>query len=202
MKKSFLILLSISIPLFLVAQETPKQQEIGIVFNSLNSFGLTYKTGNSNSLWRFNTLFFSGNNSNNNADSVSLTQFNLGMGIKVGKEFRKKINENMEFRYGADVSFGYSRNENSRNDKTINNNDGNYKQITYTPGINLVLGLNYAINDHLILGAELMPYFSYSTGTSIRKNSNYYYSELEGDFTGFNYGLSNSSAMLSLVYKF
>lgn len=45
MRKSLLILLCLSMSYVLMAQETVKQQEIGLVFGNPDNFGLTYKTG-------------------------------------------------------------------------------------------------------------------------------------------------------------
>lgn len=188
---------------FLMAQETVKQKEIGLVFSNLDNFGFTFKTGNEKSLWRFNTLFLSGNNVDQTTDSSISKQTNMGFGIKIGKEYRKKIVGNLEFRYGIDLSFSYSQSKIEYNDKTVFDNDRLNKRITYQPGINLVLGFNYLINKNIVLGAELLPGFAYTTGTSVEKN---YYNnnddEIKTDISGFNYGLSNTSVLLSLVYRF
>jgi hypothetical protein len=39
-----------------MAQEPVKQREIGLAFRNLHEFGLTFKTGNDKSLWRFNAV--------------------------------------------------------------------------------------------------------------------------------------------------
>jgi hypothetical protein len=58
MKKSLLILFALSYAFIGNAQETVKQQEVGLVFRSLNNFGLTYKVGTKKSLWRYQALFW------------------------------------------------------------------------------------------------------------------------------------------------
>ena len=108
MKKSLLILLCLSMSYYLIAQETVKQREIGLVFSNLDNFGLTFKIGTDKSLWRFNTLFITGNNMDNTSDSLVNKQNNMGFGVKIGKEYRKKIVANLELRFGADISFTYS----------------------------------------------------------------------------------------------
>jgi hypothetical protein len=203
MKKTFLILFFFSMPLFLMSQETGKQKEIGLVFSNLDNFGLTFKTGNYKSLWRFNTLFIYGNNTNTTEDSSVNKQNNMGFGFKLGKEYRKPIVKNLELRFGADLSFNYSYSEYDEDDKTIDDHDRSNKQTTYSPGINLVFGLNYILNENFVIGSELLPNFSYNTGTSVDK---YYYTnngnEVKHDISGFSYGLSNSSVLLSLTYRF
>jgi len=190
-------------PLFLMAQESMKQKEIGLVFNNLDNFGLTYRTGSDKSLWRFNTLFISGNNMDETADSSVNKQNNMGFGFKFGKEYRKDIVKNLELRFGIDLSFTYSQSKYDYNDKTVDDDDRLDEQTTYRPGINLVFGLNYVINDRIVIGAELLPNFSYTFGTSIEKysyinNGN----EVKSDISGFSYGLSNTSALISLAYRF
>ena len=203
MKKSLMILLCLSMSYILMAQETVKQKEIGLVFSNLDNFGLTFKSGTDKSLWRFNTLFISGNNMDNTADSLVNKQSNIGFGVKIGKEYRKDLVNNLELRFGADLSFSYNQSKSDYNDKTIDDNDIKTERTTYQPGINLVFGLNYVFNDNFALGAELLPSFSYITGTSVRKS---YYNnngeELKSDISGFSYGLSNTSVLLSLSYIF
>jgi len=104
---------------------------------------------------------------------------------------------------GADLSFNFSKSKNDIDDKTVNNSDLVRESTTYQPGINLVLGFNYVIHNNFVIGAEVMPSFSYITGTSVEK---YYYSnngnEVKSKISGFTYGLSNSSVLISLVYRF
>jgi hypothetical protein len=190
-------------PLFLMAQESMKQKEIGLFFNNLDNFGLTYRTGSDKSLWRFNTLFISGNNMDETADSSVNKQNTMGFGFKFGKEYRKDIVKNLELRFGIDLSFTYSQSKYDYNDKTVDDDDRLDEQTTYRPGINLVFGLNYVINDRIVIGAELLPNFSYTFGTSTKKysyinNGN----EVKSDISGFSYGLSNTSALISLAYRF
>jgi hypothetical protein len=186
---------------FSMAQETIKQKEIGLVFSSLENFGLTFRTGTDKSLWRFNTLFISGGTYDQVADSSSNKNSNAGFGIQLGREYRKVIVENLELRLGVDISFSYSKVKSEYEDKTVNDYDRLNEQTRYMPGINLVFGLNYVLNEKMVIGAEILPNFSYTTGTSVEKNLYTYY-EVKSDLSGFSYGLFNHSALLSLVYRF
>jgi len=201
MKKIFLTFATLTLSLFVMSQEVTKQKEVGLVFNNLNNFGLTFKTGTNNSLWRFNTLFINGNNSDEIADSLENKNKSMGFGIRIGKEYRKIIVKNLEFRYGADLSFSYNYSKYDYDDKTVNNSDRLNERTKYTPKINLVFGLNYVFNNNFIVGAEILPYFSYTTGTI---TEDYYYNnnKTESDISEFNYGLSNSSVLVSLAYRF
>lgn len=198
-----MILLCLSLSCFLMAQEKVKQKEIGLVFSSLDNFGLTFKIGTEKSLWRFNALFIDGHKRDNVSDSLSEKYNSTGFGIRLGREYRKVIVQNLELRYGADISFNYGHGINDVDYNYVHYNDYYLEQTTYTPGINLVVGLNYVIKEKLVLGAELLPYFSYTTGTSIEKGrySNFD-EEVKSDISVFNYGISNTSALLSIAYRF
>lgn len=199
MRKSLVVLCFLSMSSYLMAQETVRKKEIGLVLNSLYDFGLTFRTGTTKSLWRFNTLLLYGGKTVETADSLIRTQSNTGFSVKIGKEYRKELADNLELRLGADISFAYSRYKLDRDDKTIYNADQFDQRTIYNPGVNLVFGFNYRLNDNFVIGAEVLPNFTYTTGTSIEINNGV---QVESEISGFNYGLSNTSALLSFVYRF
>ncbi len=203
MKKSLLILTALTMSFFLMAQGQSKQKEIGLVFSNLDNFGLTFRIGTEKALWRFNTLYLSGHNVTQTSDSSETKSISNGFGLKLGREWRKTIVGNLEFRIGADLSFNFSKLINDIDDKTLNDQDMVRESTTYEPGINLVLGFNYVIHDQFVIGAEVMPSFSYIMGTSVTKA---YYNnngnEVKGKISGFNYGLSNTWVLLNLIYRF
>ena len=215
MKKLSIVLALIFASIYLVAQENSetidsanvKVQEIGIAFSNFDNFGLTYKIGNEKSLWRFYTLYFSGDNSKRDRDySTYITNKkdnNYGFGFKVGKEFRRIIVSNLEFRYGFDLMFDYSHEKSliDYENYAIINSDS--KTNTYSPGVDIVIGLNYVIKEKLVIGVEILPFFSYDTGKdsfiNYSENSTF---EQTTKISGYSYGLSNSSALLTLAYRF
>jgi hypothetical protein len=205
MKKIILILAAALIPFSTMAQDETKVrvQEAGIGFSGLNSFALIYKIGNQKSLWRFNTLFIQSQNSNEEADSLTKESRYFSYGLKAGKEFRKTIATNLELRYGADVTFDYSyRKQENIDISTGNDYEENYlyEVYRYSPGIGLVFGLNYVVKEKLVIGAEILPYFQYDLGKTTggaRQPS-----EVTTDESGFSYGLSNQSVLLSILYRF
>lgn len=191
----------------LTAQENSKQREVGLVFSNFDNFGISYKTGTKRAMWRYNTLLLRGNNNKEDGDFEKITRNNTGFELKFGKEFRRDISDKLEFRFGADLSFRYRdiKYENESkidNVVTLKNN-----RTVYEPGLNLVLGFNYVVNDNIIIGAEMLPFVRYSTGTSETRERNYSvnsntYIDVDSDISGFSYGLSNSSVMLSVAYRF
>ncbi len=194
MRKSLLILLCLSMSYFLMAEETVKQKEIGLVSSNFDDFGLTFKTGTGKALWRFNTLIFSGSNSENINSGFFTTQSALNFGAKVGREYRRYLTDNLELRYGADISFSYSH---SKNESDQNN--ALAKINLYSPGVNLVFGFNYILNDNFLIGVELLPYINYTNTVSTQSNSS---NEQKIETSAFNYGLSNKSVLFSLAYRF
>jgi len=198
-----LLILFLCIPGFIMAQETPKQKEIGLVFSDLNNFGVTYRIGTNKSLWRFNTLFASGHEQEieNEGEHYIETSGSKRYGIKIGKEFRQIINDKFMLRYGADLSFDYSHYKSER-DYYFISDDRLDEQTTFSRGVNLVFGFNYALSDHILIGAEILPYFSYKNSTSTKYPQGEYKVKSNISTSGFDYGMSSSSALLSIVYKF
>ncbi|NMM50676.1 hypothetical protein HH304_19860 [Flammeovirgaceae bacterium KN852] len=178
----------------LTAQESVKQKEIGLVFSNLDNFGFTYRTGTNKSLWRFNSLFISGINQKTSNDNNDDSNSRIGFGVSVGKEFRKNIVEKLDLRYGADLSFGYSK---LKTEHHLYNNST--KMINYCTGINFIVGFNYLLGDDFLIGAEILPGVSYSKGKTENHNSDEPVSINKS--SSFYYGISNSSVQFSLVYK-
>ena len=192
MKKQVFILFLLALPCVLFAQEVLKQREIGLVTRDFDSFGLSYKVGTAKSLWRFNTLVAAGNKYEESSGDVTETRTNADVWLAVGREFHKTMAEKFELRYGLDVSFRYLRN------KTDYETYVDDRKL-YEPGVNLVVGLNYLLSENFVFGAEILPFFTYCTGTSERGGSE---NKLKKDVSGFDYGLSNSSVLITLSYLF
>lgn len=123
------------------------------------------------------------------------TGFTLG----AGKEWRKEIAENFELRYGADLSFGFTYNKSEIDDEN-ENQDLIDKNTTFSPGINFVFGFNYVIQEKIVFGLEVLPGINYSVGNNVKQSSSG--NETTRNISGFNYGLSTSSVLLSAAYRF
>ncbi len=200
MKKPLIIIFCVCMTFTLTAQEQSKQKEVGLVLKNLDNFGLSFKKGTKNSLWRLNTLVSWGYNRYDDQDTIVYKSNQKGFTLKFGKEFRKTIVENLEFRFGADISFSYSRYKSDNNDKTISDFDYTFKRMNYKTGLNLVLGLNYVIKDKFVIGAELLPGVSYFYEVTKNKFNNN--DEIKEDNSGINYGFSNSDVLISFSYRF
>ncbi len=209
-KEVLFLLFCLSLPFLASAQEATKplkeskQKEIGVVFRDFDNFGLTYRTGTEKSLWRFNTLVIRGGSNEYLNDAFETITNNMGFRLGVGKEWRKEIVKNFELRYGADLAFNYLHSKTERDGQSANNYDFGYfyERTSYGPGVRFVFGFNYVIQDKLVLGAEVLPGFSYYTGQRVEERANSDEYDIKSDISGFSYGLSNSSVLLSALYRF
>mgnify|MGYP000208596536 CR=1 FL=1 len=216
MKKVYLLFTAILLSVQVVAQndtipnesdlslKNNKQYEIGIQFDDFENFGVTFKFGSSESLWRVNTLLISGKKDEKKAvDSLKETTKVSRYGLRFGREYREPIINNLEFVYGLDISFNYDFRKDSKDDKT-NNLLRVDKDITYNTGISLVLGVNYLITDHISIGVELLPRFTYHFGTTeiIFYHGSQINKDVKYDNSGFNYGLNNRYGLITLSLRF
>ncbi len=202
MKRLLFLVLIISGSLNSFAQNSPKQHEVGLSFYGLHGFGITYRVGTPTALWRFNGLSISGQNQKNEIPPYSSYKFDRisnSIGLEVGREYRKPLNERLDFRYGADVTLNYMR---SRSEEIYSTTPDpaiyKYKNSALTPGVDFVVGVNYKINSFLLVGAELTPGVGYSFTKSERTLN-----EQVDNFKGHNFSYSlNNSARITLVCKF
>ena len=201
MTKIAITFLAIIISISVNAQDSLRIKEVGISFASLNEFGLIYRTGNSKSVWRLNSLFIGGGQSQEIADSLERSDNFTGLSVEIGKEYRKEIAKDFTLRYGLDLGFRYNKSIRKRMDLANPGRDREDTNFSYGMYINIVLGFNYKFNESLLIGAEILPSINYSKGSSIEYNpfsGNYD----EFDRSSFTYGFSNNSARLTLAYRF
>lgn len=192
MKKTVLSILVLFFAVAMYGQENQRQKEFGLIFSNFNSFGISYKVGTNTSLWRFNTIVMESQKRINKQDSNQVTTQSSNFNLLIGKELRRDISDNIEFRYGADVKLGYNKASVEKIKQPGDIEMNSAYQINYTIGLNLVVGFNYLFNDAFALGVEILPYFDYSILVADNSNNNSIY----------NWGLNNNSAMISFSYRF
>jgi len=178
---------------------TQKTKEIGLLFSDVNSFGLTYRTGNQNALFRINTIVAQGSSISEDGGSSTFDSSNNSFGLELGKEYRSAIDDKLDLRYGLDLNFNYNKSKSESEDRNDSNNDTISEIETFTPGLNLFIGLNYHLNDNILFGAEVLPSINYQFGERKSTNSG---ETIKYDIKSWTYGFNSQFVRLNLVYVF
>ncbi|NME72093.1 hypothetical protein [Flammeovirga aprica] len=229
MKNLVIIILVVMSSTTLFAQE--KQKEVGAVFNDFNSFGITYRTGNTNGMWRFTSLAALSSSNNMKADSASRDGSDLLVSLAIGREFRKSIGSQLEFRYGLDVRYAYKSSEfksqgynyswsydnnGQLNSPTVVESRSENMEVTNSVGVQLVLGINYVVKEKLVFGLEINPAFMFTSGERTEKaysseneiqdylNVNTYNANYKQtyDISRYDWGFNSGIGQVSILYRF
>ena len=203
MKHSSILFSLILLSYLSYSQDTAKIKEIGITTANLNDFGITYRQGNSKSVWRFNAITsnisFSNESNSDDPNEISRTGFSLG--FQAGKEWRKVIKPKFELRFGADIGFRYNTSDYERfnTDSLAIAYTANDK--FYRPSINAVLGFNFVFSDNFLMGAEFQPSIYYTKSRSESYLANTQETNIRESET-FGFGFSTNAIRMSLLYRF
>lgn len=159
------------------AQES-LEKEIGIRFSNLDNYDLIFKKKVSENTYRRIRLANVGVNISSR-ESLD-TRYSFTGSIAAGLEKRKALNNEFNFIYGFEGLLGLSYNRVSGESSGI-----------YRAGIGALIGWNYKLNNHITLGAEIIPSLTYSTnfGGDPRTHN-------------INANFSTSSASLTATYGF
>ena len=198
--KKSLALLGLVIATSTVTFAQEKTKELGFTTTDFKSFGLTFRTGSPNGVFRINSIVGNGYSekddaSNNNIKDNKGFQTNLSFGY----ERRKNIKPNFQIRYGADLGIGYQVR------KTTYEENSPIKEAKISvvqPGFNLVFGANYVINDHVVVGFEMLPSFFHT----IEKNEAEYadnigVADIDRETKNWDYELTSNRALISIAYR-
>lgn len=210
MKRVFsLIILSALTSTLSFGQESQKVREAGITFRNLDSFGFTYRFGNTNSVWRLSGMSASGSMSQYDfTDSLNApsNSSNFGIAVGFGREKRINIVDNLDLRLGG-LIHGRYRFRYSMQELTTTMPDGStvsseLERTTneYTVGASFILGFNYNIKNKLIVGIEVLPGVSYTMSENDREVQ--LSDNVTQNVNTFGYDVGLSTTTLSLVYRF
>ena len=185
----------------LLAQETvaSRYHEFGIIFSDLNNFGLRYKYGSEKTMLRVSLLSLnlqSSNQTSDAGDSPEHKQTGYGAGFRIGFDSRVPLFKHFSLLLGAEAGVTYNYNH-----VTVNINGNTTEEYTSTylyPGLSFIFGVNYVVQEHLVLGAEINPTLSYYYGITKYKEPN----ESEDKTNGIAFNLVTSGAGLYIAYRF
>lgn len=202
--KAILIIIILCISMSLMAQETPRLKEAGVVFRNLDNFGLTYRTGTEKALWRFEALTANLSNENREGDRTSLKNNQFSLSVRAGREYRRSLSQRFALRSGFDLGLGlnYSLRENDQrmNSGTIYDRS---ESTEYTGLSSLILGANLQLGKSWTLGAEIRPTLSFTRGSEeTQRNYNDEPTEEETrQISRLAFGSNLTSIVFSAVYR-
>jgi hypothetical protein len=206
MKRILILLLSSLSILTASSQEKVKIKEIGISFQNKNDYGFLYRIGNTGSVWRISSSFFIEKYKlDNKIQNSEYHREAFGYSLALGKEFRKSLNDKLEFRYGAEVFYSYQKEgEDSRYPDDNSFIVWNYlNRNTRSSGLHLMIGFNYLIESNFVIGLEINPRISYQ---EVKQNQILIGQGLSQEFNsindGYGFGLNQKFALLSIIYRF
>ncbi|MCX6279803.1 MAG: hypothetical protein NT004_17170 [Bacteroidetes bacterium] len=186
----------------LTAQDAkaPRVHQIGIQFNSLNSFGVHYKTGSEKTLFRVTLVALNATQNyswGRTQDSIDQKQRGFGAGFTLGFEKLIPLAKDFDFRWGLEVGSSYQY-EKYNYSSYYPDSETSYWSIN--PGVYLIIGVSYILKEHFVFGAEISPGVVYSYGKQkIISNGNMM---KETTNNSFRFGLNSNSASLSVAYRF
>ena len=111
MKKLILISFCIVFYFSSFSQEKYSHKEIGVTFYNFDNYGMIFKVGQENKLWRFRLLDVKINRRDTKVDNFNILgsrQNIYSISFSAGREKRKAINEHLNFIYGIELTGGYS----------------------------------------------------------------------------------------------
>jgi len=180
--------------------EIGRINEPTLSFTSIDNFGFTYKLEQKNNwYWRFLFLYGRQGKQEKVGDDYNQTNSYFTPGIGIGFEKRFQIVKKLQFKAGADVRTSYRK---SKLTEYHDNDPYNKSNSTYSSGqFNLVFGINYFINQHILLSLEFTPYIKYSVDEGIW---NTYSPENKYEYKSskLQYSFTNRTVSLNISYRF
>ena len=172
----FLLFYLVTLGLF-AQNDTPKPREIGIRLSGLNDFDFIYKKQKAENKYTRLRLI------SGNFSIADFENFNssFSLGLTYGKETRIYLKDNFSFVKGWEIigSVGSTTAQ---------------QQTTFyvSPGLGMVLGFQYDVNENFSLTIETIPILS--ADLNINSNST--------KISNFNLGFNSNSIALGIMYKF
>lgn len=178
--KNFLTLSILMLTAFAMHAQTAPKHEIGVVFSSLNQFGISYKKQTKNQrYWHFGAAALRGQSDSENFDQ-SIWQF----GTNVHLESRKDLTEKFQFIHGPGIFFNASLAfQNSLN------------EYIFSISPNYGLGFRLKLSNEIAFTAAVYP----SVNVEYRRTvSDFNPTE---DLLRYRLNLSSSSAQIGIFYN-
>jgi hypothetical protein len=201
MKNQFLAIFFAVIPFICSAQSSIPQKEISFGMSPGSGSSFAYKVGTTRAMWRLATFSVNYNKYTENSNEFKRYSTQSYFNLQVGREWRKSLTNQIEFRYGADLSVGYSIFRSKYEWIPVQQTQTGYFR-SFMPGVNLVVGFNYLLSESLILGVEFLPGYHSIIGVNETKINNAGNDiNRKSDVLGSNISLSPSNILFTLTYR-
>jgi len=221
MRKSAITLLLLSISTSIFSEESlPNSNEIGLVFSNLNSFGIRYKYGNNNTVFRLTSLILNGTNTSSDYGNYSgngidvenipnsITQ-SLGAGLNFGFEKRKRVSNKSFYYYGLDWVNSYSW---SKNNVTTPGTFTQLKNNSYGYATDTVLSAFYNNSNNtttwtvssglgIVLGLSFKVNEAFFVSAEIEPTISYKYSKTTATVKAYTAAYAENDSVFAYLYN-
>ena len=163
MKALFALISSACFAMSLYSQSTPAEvptsppervHELGLLLSGFDGFGLTYRIGKPHALWTIDGFDLNVSGAMFSTPGLPGRALNSRMRIVVGREYRKDISKQLQFRAGFNLGIGGTFNRTSSVPLPQD-------YLDIRPEVGALLGANYVIKDRIVIGAQVGPYLYY-----------------------------------------
>ncbi len=164
------------------SQDSSKSNEIGLYFTSTYRYGLRYKHGNENLMFRITALRFT--SESYKAEYYEDDDYNadlIGLAINFGLEMPISITDKFNFFFGPELSGEYSYEE-------YTYSDDSYFEKTYEYRLGVIIGFAYKFTPEFIISAEVVPSTFYRLRKRNKSESKTFGFELKNDYAGIAVG--------------
>ncbi|MBL7129058.1 MAG: hypothetical protein ISS16_08750 [Ignavibacteria bacterium] len=167
------------------SQDSSKSNEIGIYFTSTTKFGLRFKFGSENMMFRITALSLNYHTSELELQEENEETKYTGFGLGLGLEVPVSITKHFDFLYGGEIMLEYSYIESHSTE-----HHSTSKNYEWSAGV--ILGFAYKINQDFVVSAELIPKFYHEYGESSYSTS----------YKSYGFKLDAKSAGITVGYRF
>ncbi|MEN6453911.1 MAG: hypothetical protein ABFD10_06605 [Prolixibacteraceae bacterium] len=167
------------------SQDVIKIRELGIFTSDFNDFGVRFKTGTDDLMYRFSIASLNLSNAEYDFGSGNIKdEDEFGISLAGGVEIPVSMNDRFDLFYGGEISFQHS------NSDIVNENS--IAQLKFTGiGAGVVLGFSYYLSPKVKLSAEVVPGLNFVT-----------VKEDDKEVSGWKFQMDSQTAGMTLSFRF
>ncbi len=156
-KLSALLFIVIGLTNLVFSQDVTRIRELGIYTSDFDDFGIRFKTGTNDLMYRFSIASLNLSNAEYDFGSGNIKdEDEFGISLAGGIEIPVSMNDRFDLFYGGEISFQHS------NSDIVNEEE--VSQLKFTSiGAGAVLGFSYYLSPKVKLSAEVVPGLNFVT---------------------------------------